>query len=127
MIKAIFSLILILISLQSCKKSKAKEVEVVTVDEMQTQLHYNSVENKEIKSKEDFKKSHLINAVDVLENDDLKGSLKDLDKNSPIAVYFTSENRTNEAAAILQELGFLQIYILDGGIKKWPGKDLKIK
>ncbi len=121
--KAIFILLLISITLLSCVKSKAKEIEVVTVNEMQTNLHYNSMEEPEIKSKEDFKKSHLINAEDVLKNKNLKENLKDLDKNSPIAVYFTSENKTNEAAVILQDLGFLQIYILDGGIKKWSAKN----
>jgi len=119
MIKAIFCLLLISITSLSCVKSKAKEIEVVTVNEMQTNLHYNSVEKPEIKSKEDFKKSHLINAEEVLNNADLKESLKELDKNAPIAVYFTSKNKLYEAAAILQDLGFLQIYVLDGGIKKW--------
>lgn len=119
MIKSFFVLLISIFLFQGCVKSKAKEIEKVSVSEMQTQLQYNSEEKNEIKSKEDFKSSHLINAEEVLNNSSLRKSLKDLDKTAPIAIFYTSDNKTAEAAVILQDLGFQQIYILDGGIKKW--------
>ncbi len=122
MIKSFLGLLLAMLLFQGCVKSKAKEIEKVSVSEMQTQLQYNSKKKREIKSEEDFKTSHLINAEEVLNNDSLRKSLKDLDKSAPIAIFYTAENKTTEAAVILNDLGFQQIYILDGGITKWRGK-----
>lgn len=122
MIKSFLGLLLAMLLFQGCVKSKAKEIEKVSVSEMQTQLQYNSKKKREIKSEEDFRTSHLINAEEVLNNDSLRKSLKDLDKSAPIAIFYTAENKTTEAAVILNDLGFQQIYILDGGITKWMGK-----
>lgn len=121
MIKSFLGLLLAMFLFQGCVKSKAKEIEKVSVSEMQTQLQYNSKKKREIKSEEDFRTSHLINVEEVLNNDSLRKSLKDLDKSAPIAIFYTAENKTTEAAVILNDLGFQQIYILDGGITKWIG------
>lgn len=109
--------------MQGCVQSKAKEIQVVTADELNTHIRYNAVEEVDIQSKEDFKKSHLISADNIIGNEELREDLKKLDKNSPIAIYITTENSSNEAALILKEIGFQQIYILDNGIKKWNLKD----
>ena len=119
MIRFFFSLVLISFISQGCVQSKAKEIQIITADEVKTHSKYRSDEKSEIQSKEDFKKSHLLSAESIIANENLSESLIKLDKNSPIAIYFTSENKTQEAALILQDLGFRQIYILDGGIKKW--------
>tara|TARA_R100000935_G_C2799010_1_gene149563 strand:- start:123 stop:491 length:369 start_codon:yes stop_codon:yes gene_type:complete len=117
-------LVLVFISFISlgCDESKTKEIQVVTVDEMNTEIRYNSTD-EEIKSKDDFKKSHLVNAESIIENKDLRLYLNKLDKNSPIAIYYTSDDKSDEAALILENFGFQQIYILDGGIKKWNSKN----
>jgi len=104
---------------QGCVKSKETEIEAVTVDEMNTHIQYGSLPVTEIKNKDDFKKSHLVNASNVVENEDFRTGLKSLEKDLPIAIYFTSENNTAAAATVLKEIGFEHIYILDGGIKKW--------
>ncbi|RKS43357.1 rhodanese-related sulfurtransferase [Gillisia mitskevichiae] len=123
MMKVFFRLLLITFLMQGCVQSKAKEIQVVTADELNTHIRYNTVEEVEIQSKEDFKKSHLISADNIIGNEELREDLKKLDKNSPIAIYITTNNRSNEAALILKEIGFQQIYILDNGIKKWNLRD----
>ncbi len=123
MIKVFFSLLFIAIFSQACVQPKAKEIQVVTGDEVNTHIRYNPVEESKIQSKEDFKKSHLVNAENIINNEDLRVDLNKLDKNSPIAIYYTSEDKSDEAALILENFGFQQIYILDGGIKKWKSKN----
>ncbi|WP_026837851.1 rhodanese-like domain-containing protein [Gillisia sp. JM1] len=123
MIKVFFSLLIIVIFSQGCVKSKGKEIQVVTGDEVNTHIRYNPVEESEIQSKEDFKKSHLVNAENIIDNEGLREDLNKLDKNSPIAIYYTSEDKSDEAALILENFGFQQIYILDGGITKWKSKN----
>ncbi len=122
MVRVIFSLLLITIISQACVQSKARKIQVVTADEVKTNIQYNSDKKNEIQSKEDFKKSHLINAEDLLANNNIREGLDKLNKNSPIAIYFTSADNSHEAALILQDIGFKQIYILNGGIKKWASE-----
>ena len=105
--------------LQGCVKSKASDIEAITVEEMNTQLQYGAVPQAEINDKNDFKKSHLVNASNVIDSEDFRTNLKSLQKDLPIAIYFTSENNAEAAATILKEIGFTQIYVLDGGIEKW--------
>lgn len=117
-------LLFFIILLHSCVKSKSQEIETVSVEEMKTQLQYNSKPDIEIDSKDDFKKSNLVNADKIIESEKFRAELNILEKESPIAIYFTSEDKTQEAAKILNNLGFKQIYILNNGISKWS---LKIK
>jgi len=104
---------------QSCVKSKSTKIEAVTIDELNTQIQYASLPQSEIKGEEDFKKSHLVNASNVIDSEEFRTNLKLLNMELPIAIYYTSENNTAKAASILKEIGFKQIYILDGGIRKW--------
>ena len=123
MIRVFFSLVLISVFSVGCVQSKAKEIQVVTADEVNTHIRYSTNLDKEIKSKDDFKKSHLVNAENIIENKDLKENFRNIDRESPVAIYFTSVDKSNEAALILRKLGFQQIYILDGGITKWKSED----
>tara|TARA_R100000935_G_scaffold29321_1_gene49615 strand:- start:1278 stop:1607 length:330 start_codon:yes stop_codon:yes gene_type:complete len=100
-------------------KSKSTKIEAVTIDELNTQIQYASLPQSEIKGEEDFKKSHLVNASNVIDSEEFRTNLKLLNMELPIAIYYTSENNTAKAASILKEIGFKQIYILDGGIRKW--------
>lgn len=117
--RVLFYIFMSTMILQGCVKSKASDIEAITVEEMNTRLQYGSVPQDEINDKNDFKKSHLVNASNVIDSEDFRTNLKSLQKDLPIAIYFTSENNTEAAAIILKEFGFTQIYILDGGIKKW--------
>ena len=123
MIRVFFSLVLISVFSVGCVQSKAKEIQVVTADEVNSHIRYSTNLDKEIKSKDDFKKSHLVNAENIIENKDLKENFRNIDRESPVAIYFTSVDKSNEAALILRKLGFQQIYILDGGITKWKSED----
>ncbi|WP_034922410.1 rhodanese-like domain-containing protein [Gillisia sp. CAL575] len=123
MIRVFFSIVFISVFSVGCVQSKAKEIQVVTADEVNTHIRYSTNLDKEIKSKDDFKKSHLVNAENIIENKDLKENFRNIDRESPVAIYFTSVDKSNEAALILRKLGFQQIYILDGGITKWKSED----
>ena len=117
--RIIFYIFICAFIFQSCLNSTSKEIEAVSLDEMNTHLKYESPPEDAIDDKDDFKKSHLVNASNVIENDEFRTTLKSLEKDLPIAVYFTSENNSAAAAIILKEIGFEHIYILNGGITKW--------
>lgn len=113
------------ILLLGCEKNTAYEVEVVTVEEMKTQLQYNQLQVVDVRPHEEYKKSHLINAQNIMYDKDFRKNLEHLDKTKPIAIYCTTGTVSPEAAEILQEAGFSHIYILDGGISRWMAEEEK--
>lgn len=114
-------LIIFLISfaVYSCKDVAANEIKVVTVEEMNTHVQYGDVQIVDLQPEVEYKKSHLVNAANIIYDKDFREKLEKLDKTKPIAVYCTSGTVSPEAAKILQKAGFKRIYVLDGGIKKW--------
>lgn len=102
-----------------CKNASANEIQVVTATEMQNHLKYENVQVVDVQPPEEYKKSHLLNARNIIYDKDFRKKLESLDKSKPVAVYCTSGKVSPEAAKILREAGFLHIYLLEGGIKKW--------
>lgn len=121
-----FIIFLISLAVSSCRYEAATEIKVVTVEEMNTHLRYGDVQIVDLQPEEDFNKSHLVNAANIIYDKDFRNRLEKLDKTKPIAVYCTSGSVSPEAGKILQEAGFKRIYILDGGIKKWMDENREI-
>jgi rhodanese-related sulfurtransferase len=121
-------LIIFLISfaVYSCKDVAANEIKVVTVEEMNTHLQYGNVQVIDLQPEVEYNKSHLVNAANIIYDKDFRKKLDKLDKTKPIAIYCTTGTVSPEAAKILQKSGFKNIYILDGGIKKWMAENREI-
>jgi len=74
----------------------------------------------DVRTPEEYKTEHIGNAVNVNWNAaDFVSKASAYDKSKPIFVYCKVGGRSNQAAAKLAELGFKEIYNLDGGIMKW--------
>jgi rhodanese-related sulfurtransferase len=121
-------LIILLISfaVYSCKNVSANEIKVVTVEEMNTQLQYGDVQVVDLQPEVEYNKSHLVNAANIIYDKDFRKKLEKLDKTKPIAIYCTTGTVSPEAARILNEAGFKNIYVLDGGIKKWMAENREV-
>ena len=59
-------------------------------------------------------------------NDSFEERLKTLNLAKPVYVYCRSGGRSSKAAAMLIDLGFKEVYNLDGGIKAWNKKGYKV-
>jgi thioredoxin len=82
----------------------------------------------DVRSPEEFKSQHIDNASNINWNgDDFETKASKLDKSKPIFVYCTVGGRSKKAADKLQEMGFKQIYNLEGGIMKWNAAGLAPK
>lgn len=103
----------------SCSDGKANQIQVVSADEMQDKLRYNNIQVVDVQPEQEYKQSHLLNAQNILYDKNFRKGLEKLDKSKPVAIYCTSGNVSPDAAKILKEAGFTQIYVLEGGIKKW--------
>lgn len=55
--------------------------------------------------------------------DSFKSELEKLDKNKPVAVYCKSGGRSGQTMSMMAEMGFKEVYNLDGGIGAWNKAD----
>jgi rhodanese-related sulfurtransferase len=58
---------------------------------------------------------------------EFKAKLDKLDKNEPVLIYCRSGRRSGIAMSTLRELGFSEIYNLQGGILEWSEAGFKIE
>jgi thioredoxin len=74
----------------------------------------------DVRTPEEYSSEHIGDAKNVNWNgDDFVAKASTYDKSKPIFVYCKLGGRSAQAADKLAELGFKEIYNLDGGIMKW--------
>ncbi|MBP6558323.1 MAG: thioredoxin fold domain-containing protein [Flavobacterium sp.] len=105
----------------SCQGQPAKTVQTVDVKTYAEKLK--TTENPQlldVRTPEEFSGEHINNAINVNWNaDDFVTKANQYDKSKPIFVYCKVGGRSAQAAIKLTELGFKEVYNLDGGIMKW--------
>lgn len=123
----IFGLTLTLFFIGCKDKSTAQEINVITPQEV-----YNAVFNTEgtqlvdVRTKEEFGEGHIKAAQNICVTDsDFKEKVAKLDKEKPVYVYCRSGKRSARAASILKEMGFKEIYDMDGGFVNWESQGLQ--
>lgn len=105
----------------SCNGQITKKHESVSPESFLEKI--NKTQNAQIldvRTPEEYASGHIDNAKNInwLNNNFVVNAEK-LDKSKPIFVYCKSGGRSSKAAAKLAELGFTNIYELQGGILKW--------
>ncbi len=80
-----------------------------------------SVQVLDVRTKEEFESSHLINAVLIpwTDEDFEKRATAELKKDQPLFVYCRSGGRSSKAVEALEKLGFTNIHELKGGMLAW--------
>ena len=114
--------------LQGCKEEKSGFVKVISPQEVFDAVYGNDndVQLVDVRTQEEFGVSHLKDAQNIcVTNDDFQKKVKTLDKNKPVYVYCKKGGRSAQAAQILTEMGFTQVYDLDGGITNWEENNLE--
>lgn len=78
----------------------------------------------DVRTPEEYSVEHIGNAKNVNWNgDDFVTKVNSYDKSKPIFVYCKVGGRSAQAANKLAELGFKEIYNLNGGIMKWNAEN----
>lgn len=106
----------------SCKdSSKSKESTIISVQEMRQVLDSESdPQIIDVRTVKEFKEGHIRNSQNICVSDDnFEERASALDKNKPVYVYCRSGKRSAKAAEILKEMGFKEVYDLDGGYLNW--------
>lgn len=114
----------------SCKDtSSSKEIKVISPQEVRDAV-YDSNKHQliDVRTLEEFSEGHLKNAQNICITDaDFEENVAKLDKNQPVYLYCRSGKRSASAAEILKDMGFTEIYDMEGGILKWESENLEIE
>lgn len=74
----------------------------------------------DVRTQNEYAQGHLANALLIdINSNDFKSRANKLDKSKPVFVYCKAGSRSSAAADVLSDLGFNEIYDLNGGIMAW--------
>ncbi len=123
----LFLSLVIAIVFSSCNnKSENKQITVISPEEV-----YDAVKNSDrqlidVRTTEEYAEGHVANSKNIcVTEDDFKEKASKLNKNEPVYVYCRSGKRSANAAQILKDMGFTEIYDMDGGILNWEKQGLQ--
>lgn len=113
-----FLICLACLTLVACNQDKP--VKALEPKDFQAEVQKQQGVVLDVRTPEEFQEGHLPEAHNIdYKGDIFKGSLEQLDKNKPYYVYCKSGVRSRKAAEIMQEMGFTQVYNMEGGIDAW--------
>lgn len=110
----------------SCQGQTAKTVQTLEVKAYAEKLKATEKPQLlDVRTPQEFSVDHLENADNVNVNStDFASKVAAYDKTKPIFVYCKVGGRSAQAADKLAELGFKEIYNLEGGIMKWTASEM---
>jgi rhodanese-related sulfurtransferase len=74
----------------------------------------------DVRTAPEFSSGHMENDINIdIYKTDFKSSISALDRNSKYLIYCQTGIRSAQAARIMDDLGFKEIYDLNGGIAQW--------
>ncbi len=93
----------------------------VNVIDFQTKLNQlKDVQIIDVRTPEEYNEGHLANSKNInIRTSNFEQQLAMLDKTKPVMVYCRSGGRSANAAQKMDELGFQEVYNMDGGITQW--------
>lgn len=122
-----FIVLLVGIGFQSCNNFGSDNVEMVTAKQVYEAVYgEDSLQVVDVRTPEEYDVSHLKNAQNIcVTSDDFKEKVAKLDKEKPVYVYCKKGGRSAKAATILKEMGFTEVYDLQGGMMSWEEEGLE--
>jgi len=119
------SLLLLSILFISCNGQTSSAVNTIDAKSFAEKLKTNeNPQLLDVRTPEEYSVDHIGNAKNVNWNgDDFVAKVNSYDKSKPIFVYCKIGGRSTQAANKLAELGFKEIYNLNGGIMKWNAEN----
>lgn len=132
-------LVFLSISLTSCKTNVSQvglrggspaqtsqnlEVQEVSIDQAY-QLYQEKVAFLDVRTPQEWNDAHVPGST-LLPLEELANRVDELPQDLELVVYCRSGNRSGEAARILLEAGFTDVYSMQGGLKDWIAADYEV-
>jgi thioredoxin len=119
-LRTLFFILFTSITIFSCNGQPSKNIETIAPETFAKKIKESpKPQILDVRTPEEFASEHIDNATNVNVSDAEK-----FDKSKPVFVYCKSGGRSAKATAKLEELGFKNIYNLDGGMMKWNAAGL---
>jgi rhodanese-related sulfurtransferase len=115
-------LLLLALSFFICTSSRSQtQYKVLSVTDFKTKLEQDTtIQLVDVRTLQEFTAGHISKAVNInYWGDDFENDIQQLDKNRPVLLYCKTGIRSGKAAAVMQKLGFKELYNLKGGYEKW--------
>jgi len=107
----------------SCKQKASKGVNLINPIAFGEKILEKEVQLVDVRTPSEWEDGVIGEPLKInFLGDSFKVEIEKLDKNKPIAIYCKSGGRSAQAASLLSELGFKEIYELKGGILNWNKK-----
>ncbi|KEA50325.1 MULTISPECIES: rhodanese-like domain-containing protein [Mangrovibacter] len=119
---------LLLAVLVTTFKGLASKVKVISRGEATRLINKEDAVVVDVRQRDDFRKGHIANAINVLPNEIKAGNVGELEKhkNKPIIVVDANGMSSQELAGALSKAGFEQVTVLKEGIAGWSGENLPL-
>lgn len=93
---------------------------VVSQTEFKTYIKEGTGQLLDVRTPSEFNNGHIKGAENIDFNEsDFREKVAKLDREKPILIYCHSGNRSGKASMVLKELGFKEVYDLQGGFSNW--------
>lgn len=125
-----FGFIILSILLLSCKQAGGEHIEMISAKQVYEAVYGKAATEGtqliDVRTPEEYSVSHLKEAQNIcVTSADFEEKAASLDKTKPVYVYCKGGRRSAKAAKILEEMGFTQVYDLQGGIRNWTSEGFK--
>jgi sulfur-carrier protein adenylyltransferase/sulfurtransferase len=109
------------------EKVKA-ETKEITTEELNQQLNQGKITVIDIRENEELSTGHLPNAIFIPRGFlELRIEATAPERDQAICLYCGGGNRSALAARSLQELGYLKVFSLEGGISRWIRENRRVE
>lgn len=110
----------------ACGQNKSGYLSMDAIQFNQKLENTKNVQLIDVRTPEEFANSKIGDAINLNYYDsDFEAQLKKLDTNKPLFVYCKSGGRSSGAVAQILDLGFTEVYELQGGIMAWERAKLQ--
>ena len=90
----------------------------ISIDEAKALIHEKDVTLVDVRDSQSYSENHIQNSINVLD-DNLEDFLSNARKDQPLIVYCYHGNNSQGAAGYFCEIGFQEVYSIDGGFEEW--------
>lgn len=107
-------------SSSSVEQISETNYKVVSQTEFKTLIKAGKGQLLDVRTPGEFNAGHIKNADNIdFTGSDFREKVATLDREKPVLIYCHSGNRSGKASLILKELGFKEVYDLQGGYSNW--------
>ncbi|QDE32983.1 MULTISPECIES: rhodanese-like domain-containing protein [Shewanella] len=109
-------------------KSSTSKVKNVSHQELTLMVNKQDAKVVDVRSKEEFKKGHIVDALNVTLTEIKNNQVTSLEKfkTSPIILVCNSGMTSSQAAQLLTKQGFENMFNLKGGMAEWQSANLPV-